>query len=198
MVKRILAGILIPIIFCCSVGAGEIGARPMVLDIAYDGFLSVLASVFSTPKVSLQGVGVHVGEMEKFPATITYTRSDISSYYSSLSLVERKSTNWYEKLWSRSNTSRVDNLVMFALEALKDGAYLKGQYIIDGSVKVEKLESTYQVLLSLIVSGLGFDLPCLVEADVSISSSDQGLVIVAENISIDENEYQIENPVLTI
>lgn len=201
--KRILAGILVLLVFCCSVLASDMD---VVLDSVLDGFLSVIAASASNPSVLLQGVDMETGD-GVLPEYITYTRSDLSSYRDSLAFSQSDRLSWYTTFIG----SPQSNSTLFmdrALSSLVDRDYQKGEVILDGSVKIRDAEryslsdlsrgrdwsgAFIPVTLSLLVSGTALDEMHVVEGHVDITGMrNSTLLVEIEEMILDGEEIEVE------
>ena len=201
--KRILSGILVLLIFCCSVFASEEDA---VLDSVMDGILSVIAASASNPPVQLQGVDVETGA-GVLPGYVTYTRSDISSYSDSLTFSMSDKLSWYTTFIGSpqsNNTLFLDK----ALQSLEKSGYGKGDVILDGSVKILDAEryslsdmvkgrdwsgAYIPVTISLLVSGNALELIHVVEGRIDITGmKNSTLLVEIDEMMLDGKEIEIE------
>lgn len=201
--KRILAGILVLVVFCCSVLASEMDA---VLDSVMDGILSVIAASASDPPVQLQGVDIETG-VGVLPGYVTYTRSDISSYRDALTFSVSDKLSWYTTFIG----SPQSNTTLFldkALQGLIEADYSSGEVILDGSVKLRDAErysladlsrgkdwsgAFIPVTISLLVSGSAFEEMHIVEGQIDITGmKNSTLLVEIEEMMLDGEGIVVE------
>ena len=201
--KRILAGILVLIVFCCSVTASDMD---VVLDSVMDGILSVIAASASNPPVLLQGVDIETGN-GVLPGYVTYTRSDLSSYSDSLIFSQSDRLSWYTTFIGSPQA----NTTLFmerALSSLDQADYHKGEVLLDGSVKIRDAEryslsdlvrgrdwsgAFIPVTISLLVSGTALEEMHVVEGLIDITGmKNSTLLVEIEEMVMDGQEIEVE------
>lgn len=201
--KRILAGILVLLVFCCPVMASDMD---VVLDSVMDGILSVIAASASNPPVQLQGVDIETG-VGVLPGYVTYTRSDLSSYSDSLIFSQSDRLSWYTTFIGSPQA----NTTLFmdrALSSLMEGDYHKGDVILDGSVKIRDAEryslsdlargrdwsgAFIPVTISLLVSGNALEELHVVEGHIDITGmKNSTLLVEIEEMIMDGQEIEVE------
>ena len=201
--KRILSGILVLVVFCCSAFASEID---VVLDTVMDGILSVIAASASNPAVQLQGVEIDTGS-GVLPGYVSYTRSDLASYHDALSFSQTDSLSWYTTFIG----SPASNTTLFkekALQSLERADYEKGEVILDGSVRIRDAESIrlkdlvkgsdwtgayIPVTISLLVSGTGLSGMHVVEGKIDMTGlANSTLLVEIDEMILDGEGIEVE------
>lgn len=191
MKKRLLP-FLFGFVFCCSVEAAvSYQDVNVALSGTLDGVLSVVASAVAGPNVRLQGVGLEIGQGDD-PVKVTFTRSDLSTYSSSLSFYSLSERTWYETLFNKKSSS----LTPFrekAISSLEASDYSKGELILDGSIVTLRDEDAsvrairngsnwsslkIPIWVSLIISGTRLEHVVLMEGVIEIRGGENGVITI--------------------
>lgn len=212
MKKRFLP-FLLGFVFCCSVEAAvSYKDVNIALSGTLDGVLSVVASAVAGPNVRLQGVELEIGGEDNGPVKVTFTRSDLSNYSSSLSFYSHSERTWYETLFNKQASS----LTPFrekAIISLEASAYKRGELILDGSIVARRDEDAsvrgirqgsnwsslkIPIWVSLIISGTRLGEVVLMEGEIEIRGGENGVItIYSENLRMNGESITFEPFVIT-
>lgn len=211
MKKRILP-FLLGFVFCCSVGAAiSYQDVNVALSGTLDGVLSVVAAAAAGPNVSLQGVGIEI-RGEEDPVKITFTRSDLSTYSSSLSFYSHSERTWYETLFNKQSSS-ITPFREKAISSLESSSYRKGDLLLDGSIVTIRDENAsiggirngsdwselkIPIWVSLLISGTRLSGIVLMEGVIEISGGENGVItIYSEDLRMNDESITFEPFVIT-
>lgn len=179
---------LISLVFCCSAvfasllsGEIENSMRGVV-----NAVMAVSSAQLGSMKPSLQGVWVYDEVPEDGEIRVSFSRSDISSYVSSLTFNTQGRQNWYETLMAISSYSLTPYREK-VVSILNRYQFAPGEVIIDGTVLFSLSPESYDFLygnegerlsfsakLSLIMSGSAFPSLILVEGNVAVEEVQDG------------------------
>ena len=190
-------------VFCCStLAAISVRETDIALSSAFDGTIAAVASVTSSPPLSLQGVSFEYTD-SGLPWRIIFTRSDLSSYMEALSFNTDSRRRWYETLLDQGS-SVISPFRERAISYLTSSSYEKGEIILDGTITLDTGEASNLDLLlsspswsglvipldlSLMITSRETSSPLILEGDIEIIGGDDSKITVySENLMINGEE----------
>lgn len=208
--RKALAFIMVLLVFCCSVSAAVDDTGLIALEGVCDGVVSAITADLAVPRIALQGVDTVHGD-GVLPLRISFVRSDVFTYSSSLSFFGSDVSAIIGKLALsyEGETLRYGDLPGY----LNSGEYKAGDVILDGSVRlvdggvatlpdllsdVDWSRYSARLSLSLMVTGTAIGNGCVVEGNLLIQGMDgRAVTVYSENLKINNEPIETEPVVIS-
>lgn len=177
-------------------------------DVVYNGLYASVASYFSVPRVSIDGISFELDSTNSQITKIAFNRVDLAKVLIALKK-DGKQMTWYQKLMDAA-TSSLSPIVTTAVETLAKKNYLIGEAILDGSVnfdykgyyqfknlldlfvKSDWSDLSFSFTLSMIVSGTRFSSPLLFEGLFNVvGSQNQKMKVECVELKINNERFEV-------
>ena len=181
MIRKAFA-LVLSVFICCSLYA--VDKITYAVEGACSGVVSALVSQSTDPKVSLQGVAF--SQESPTVMNVSFVRSDVSTYHSSLRFFAGPDRSAY-----------LDSIWMAVAELLSDAEpfffdeIAEGEVILDGRMRFALDEDGLSVDVSLLVTGSAVESGVVIEGDFDISIEGSSAVISSGEVTIDGDEYEL-------
>lgn len=179
MIRKAFA-LVLSVFICCSLYA--VDKITYAVEGACSGVVSALVSQSTDPKVSLQGVAF--SQESPTVMNVSFVRSDVSTYHSSLRFFAGPDRSAY-----------LDSIWMAVAELLSDAEpfffdeIAEGDVVLDGGVSFIYADGGLSVEVSLLVTGAAVGNGVVIEGDLSVSVENGTATIISDGISIDGTLY---------
>ena len=183
MIRKAFAFVL-ALIICCSLHALDNGVS-FAVEGACSGVVAAVISQTSEPRISLQGVTFSYSE-GAVPESISFVRSDVSTYKSSLRFFADPERSVYlDSIWAGLAELLSDD------EPFLFDEIAEGDVILDGAVRISYEDGSATLALSLLVTGNIIGDGVVIEGELHIAISDGTATVMADDLMIDGDPYVV-------
>lgn len=205
MLKKRIAVILLLIIIPFSLFSNELEKG---FDAIYDGLYASVASYFSVPRTSIDGISFEYDVSGTQVKKIAFNRVDLSKVLFQLKR-EDKSLTWYQRIVEAASSS-LSPIMKIAIESLSQKGYDTSDVILDGSVtlryndyypfkslldlfvKNDWSDLLFYFDLSMIASGNSFSVPLIFNGEFSVKGGqNQKIEINCIELKINNIIYEV-------